>query len=1183
MPVERRLILYRSNRLEALLECLADGLRHDPPPPLTSECLVVQSRGMATWLGQNLARRFGVWAHPDFPHPRRFIERLLNAALGAEAGTAASFSRERLTLAILELLPRLLDQEEFTPLRRYLEGGDDWKSLQLAERIAYVFDQYLVYRPDMVLAWEDRRVEPEPENRWQALLWRQLADRFGSPARLFQQAHARLRQGDLLQPELLPPRVFLFGITTLPPLYLGLLNDAAKLLPCHLLLFSPARDYWADIFSPQALNRLLLKHQPAANNPGEQTGEQTEALTEQLHLATGHPLLASLGFVGREFQEILESQAEYVQPEAGECFADPVAAELAPPAATGGPEDGEGAVSSMLARLQRDILELRHPTPETAVEIPAATESATLPSTSPAMAPIDDSIVIHSCHSPLREVEVLQDQLLAMLAEEGYRPRDIVIMVPDIETYAPLIEAVFRRPATDRRYIPFRLADRKISREAPLLDALLTLFELARGRLPLSQVLDFLAREPVKQGFSLDGQQLQRIEQWLNQLRVRWGIDEEHRRRHDQPPTRQNTWRFGLDRLILGYALPGEDRHLVAGILPFDDIEGQDAILAGVLLKITAALFALVEEVRRAKTMVQWVELVRRALADFFLPEERAAAEEEWQRQSLRDALAALLQDSEQAGLERPLELPAFLRLLRTRLDEAGGSAGFLEGGLTFCNMLPMRTIPFPVVCLLGLSDGAYPRRDQPAGFDLMAAAPRPGDRSRRRDDRYLFLESLLSARRRLYLSYVGRSSKDNAELPPSPLVEELLDCLALMSGAPRNYLVTEHPLQPFSPRYFQPAPAPLFTYAAEYAPPANVQPQPSSGRPDRPIHVTDNSDSAETAIHELTLAELHHFFRNPARWYARNRLGLILPPEEEEQPDREPVFFSNLEKYLLNRQLLHTPAEMPSADPANEAGQRRRQMLAARGELPLAGAAGPALAELVSDIEPVAAYLATSPAGRPLPNLPLELTLEPEPGLKLRLGGELRDRAENGLLRWTPARVKPVFLLLAWLDHLALCAQAPSDQDRQCFVVGRGEKKDGPKAAIRLFQALDRASALALLAQLAALWRRGQVEPLPFFPASSHAWCWKRQNSKSNDLQKNRQQAREAALNSYHGTDFNRGEGLDPYMAMIFQEAQPAGPWQEQGDQGPAGTDWEDFAAVAETVYGPLLQAMLKKSAEAA
>ena len=1158
---EPGLILYRSNRIEALLDCLTAELRAVPPSPLAAECIVVQSRGMATWLNQRLADSFGVWANPDFPRPRHFIERILRAVLGPDeaAGLSLGRSRELLTLAIFDLLPDLLTREEFAPLHRYLYGADDWKTLQLAERIAYVFDQYAVYRPEMVMAWEDAADPARPagegvgagpagrptgENRWQPLLWRQLSARLGSPVRPLRAAWERLRAGTAAAPELLPGRIFLFAFTTLPPLYLSLLNQAARLVPSHLLLFSPARGYWADIYSPQAVNRLLLRY------------EREQVRPEDLHLAGGHPLLASLGTVGREFQDLLEEHAAYRQPPGGECF-------VSPP----------GTAESLLARLQADILELRQPAGET----PAADcreEEDPAGAVEPQAAP---AIVIHSCHSPLREVEILQDQVLALLDRGECRPRDIVVMVPDIETYAPLIEAVFSRPAGDRRQIPFRIADRRLSREAPLLDALLALFELARGRLPASQVLDFLAREPVRRGLNLGADQASRIAQWVSHCQIRWGIDEEHRRSHGQPPDRQNTWRFGLDRLILGYAMPGRDQRLFADLHPYDDIEGQDGQVAGILLGFCEAIFTLATEIKTPRLPAQWAELVQRTLAAFFAAEPQAGPGEDWQRQTLREALAALVRDSDQVRVERPLELPAFLRLLRGRLDEAGAAAGFLEGGLTFCTMLPMRTIPFAVVCLLGMNDGAYPRQENPAGFDLLAADPRPGDRSRRQDDRYLFLESLLAARRRLYISYVGRSIKDNSVLPPSVLVDELLDCLAAMTGqedtapdlspeqgqlARRRYVV-EHPLQPFSPRYFVDPAGPLFTYAEEYAPSlaAAIAAQPRPAGPGEPV--------AEPAAVDLgtgpDLAELHRFFRNPAAWYARRRLGLVMPQPEEVPPDREPVFIAGLDKHRIAMKLLQNPGDLRA--PGVE------RLLRARGELPLAGSAQPALAEIIAEVEPVAAFLATAPTGKALPPLSLDLDL----GGGLRLGGELQDRAEFGLLRFTASRCPPHFFLNAWLDHLALCAQGPADQDRQCLMVGRGA--DGP-AEIRIFRELEREEALVRLRELVELWLRGSREPLPPFRESSHAFVQKMLFGRAADLADREDQARQAALLAYHGGGYNRWpppDGTDPYVQALFHPAEPEGDWYQKASVGPGGVTWEDFTAVACRVYEPLLQALEK------
>ena len=1136
MPSERRLILYRSNRIEALLDCLVEELASPLANPLAPECIVVQSRGMATWLGLRLAERFGVWANPDFPHPRHFMERLLQATLG---DSFAAFNREALALALLELLPRLPATGEFAPLNRYLAGGDDWKCLQLAEKIAYLFDQYAVYRPEMVLAWEEERACPTArtesvlgDNRWQPLLWRQLSRQFGSPVQPVREALARLREGRLLKPELLPQRVMLFGITTLPPLYLALFNEAAGIVPVYLLLFSPAREYWADIFAPAALQQRLLRHNQAAAAVGP-GGE------EDLHLSGGHPLLASLGTVGREFQDILEEQTEYQQGPHGDRFSEEPRIDGRPP--------------TLLGRLQDDILGLRPPT--TAAAPPAVA---------------DRSIVIHSCHSPLREVEVLRDQLLSVLDAGEFSPHDIVVMVPDIETYAPLIEAVFNRPAGDNLRIPYRIADRPMSREAELFDALLRLFELVGGRLGVSQVLDFLACEPVRRGQGLDDGQLRRIEQWLRQCRVRWGIDEEHRRQHDQPADRGNTWRFGLDRLLLGYAVSGQEQHLFAGLLPYDDIEGQDSVTAGLLLAFCERLFKLARRVTSPHTLDQWVALVRQALVDFFGPEQGGSADE-WQRQEIGVVLASLVEEGKAAGLARPIELPAFLRLLRTRLDESGGSHGFLDGGLTFCTMLPMRTIPFPMVCLLGMSDGAFPRREGVIGFDLMAADPKPGDRSRRREDRYLFLESLLAARRRLYISYVGRSIRDNRELPPSVLVDELLDCLAAMifpPGAgddPRDErqkvvarFVVQHPLQPFSPRYFQDQSGPLFTYAAEYLP------EPSSPATDDPAGAEPPGQPAAVA-----LAELHAFFRNPAAWHARRTLGLSLPGREEAAVDREPLFIERLERYRIGRQLLQSPGLILSgAGAAAKLGPDSSllEIMRAAGALPPGGAAGVTLVEIIREVAPVAAFLATNPGGRPLP--PLALDLELPAGI--RLVGELGQRAQSALLRSTPGKTSPAFFLAGWLDHLALCGQAPADQAPQTIMVGRG---DHNLADIRVLRALDPVAAREFLQDLLELFQRGQGQPLPFFRRSSYELASKLFAGGKTPTAAVLVKARQAAHNTFYGTGYEHGappEVADPYVEMIFASRHPP-VFDETAELLP------DFEAVAQRVYQPMLRYLEK------
>jgi exodeoxyribonuclease V gamma subunit len=1099
--------LYRSNRVETLAACLAELCAEPLASPFSRECIVVQSKGMATWLAMQLADCFGVWANPDFPHPRQLIERLLVATLGERAALAADWNRDRLCLAILEELPVQLDKPEFAPIARYFAGGgDDMKWLQLAERIARVFDQYAVFRPEMVLEWEaGGNSVPEAGEGWQPLLWRVVANRLVSPATLYREAYRELQAGRFCNRTVLPDRLFLFGITTLPPVYLSLLAELANHLPVHLLLFSPAEEYWGETASSAAVARLLRQGQGGA-------------APDDLHLDAGHPLLASLGTLGRDFQVLLEER---------------VASAMADHAFFVAHE----APRSVLHHLQNDILRLRH-------RHHRAVEAACQPVL---LAAADDSLVIHCCHSPLREVEVLQDQLLAMLGREGVQPRDIAVMVPDIETYAPFVEAVFGRDPADPRYIPFRIADRSVGREAPLIEAFFSLLALLPGRLTAPRVLDLLACVPVRERFGIAVEELPTLERWTIESGIRWGIDEADRARHGQPAERQNTWGFGFDRLLLGYAMPASERFCWQGVLAYDELEGQDAELLGRFLTYGDTLLTWAARSGEARTLAEWQEAMAALLAALF----RNGPEEGWQHRQILDAAAALADDTARVGNTRAMTLPAYARLLRARLESDYGSHGFLQGGVTFCAMLPMRTIPFAVICLLGLNDGAFPRLHHAVSFDLVARNPLRGDRSRRNDDRYLFLEALLAARQRLYLSYVGRSSRDNAALPPSVVVDELLDCLAEACALPDEQagssaeerrkrvvarLVVEHPLQPFNPRYFTGEEPGLISFAPEYHRAAQAGLAP----PVAPPSFAGNLPLLDTAGGMVALADLRQFFRNPARFFCRQRLDLLLHDGEETIPDREPLTLNALERYAFGNLLLDQP---------NEAAlEELTVLLQAKGVLPSGGAGPAVLQDLWRQITPIRAEQARQQRGATPSTVTVDLPL----GGDLHLADALHDRYDWGLLRLRPGKLNPFFHLSCWLDHLTACAISP-ERAVQTVLVGRGEKEEVEIAFYRPV-----AGAASLLAELARLHREGEGRPLPFFPVAAQAYA------EAVAAGKGEEEARRAAWRAFTPSAYGSGapaEGVDPYVQKVF------------------GRDFfsdrvlaAEFAILAVQVFGPLL-----------
>ena len=989
------LTLHHSNRLEKLVEDFSALTRTPLASPFSPEIVVVQSRGIARWLSLRLADHCGVCANFDFAFPNAFAWTLYRRVLGGVPETSA-FDPAILVWRILRLLPGLEANPAFSAVRDYV-GDDPLRRYELAARVAALFDQYLLYRPDWMPRWEAGR-----ETHWQAILWRELAQN-DAPHRAH--LHAKLLEqltpgrGDAEALGKLPERVSMFGAPALPPSLLAMFEALGHHADVHLFLQNPCREYWGDIRTAGDIARQALDHPQGA------------AL-----LDIGNGLLASLGKQGRDFFDLL---AEIESAREIESFIDP----------------GE---RTLLTAIQSDILNLKE-------------------RTSPGEVAADDrSVQVHACHSAMREVEVLHDRLLALIAEApDLEPSDIVVMAPDIETYAPYIEAVF---GTAAHRIPFSVSDRSAQHESAIAATFSALLDLPGSRYEANRVLAFLDEVAVRRRFGLTEGDLDTVTRWVRESQIRWGIDAAHRARLGLPATSEHTWRFGLDRLLLGYALPAGGERLFANVLPYDEIEGSLGETLGRFASFAEAAIAIDAAAAHPRPLSEWAEALHRLLDTFFDPPD----ERSFELETVRDAVDALAADARAADLDAAVPLAIVKSALRERLQVPGRA--FLSGGVTFCAMVPMRSLPFEVVCMIGMNDGAFPRMQRPFGFDLMADAFRKGDRSRRDDDRYLFLESLLCARRCLYMSYVGRNIRDDSVIPPSVLVSELLDHIAehfrAGGGARiRDQLVTVHPLQAFSSRYFDNEHG-LFSYSAALR---DAAVRAGSGEREPEPFITSALPPPEPESRTIDLQALIGFFRNPAKHLFRERLNIRLETAEEEIEGREPFDLDGLTGYGLKQRLLDARLRGASSDVL--------ALERAGGALPH-GPFGEMLFERERDT--VECFLEKIE-----PRLPSR-TLEPLPFsidfAHARLTGVLRDVSPGGLFAYRPANVTANDRVGAWLRHLVLNALAPDGVACVTCCIGQD--------AILTFGAVK--DPRAHLEELLELFFTGLTRPLHFFPRTA-------------------------------------------------------------------------------------------------
>lgn len=1102
-------MVLHGNRLEDLRDLLVQFLRTQPLAPLAPEVLLVQSAGMKHWLEVSLAddTALGIFAATRMELPSGFLWQVYRQVLGADqVPTHMPFDKSSLVWRLMRLLPALIEQRPvYQPLQRYLSEAPDGRKLyQLALQLADVLDGYQSYRADWLAAWAQGRdvlTQPQgpdlpldPAQAWQPALWRDLRRDVGealaeaSRAAVHARFMARLQQlsrgGE--RPAGLPERIVVFGISSLPHQAVEALAALGQLSQVLMLVHNPSQYYWGDLVEGHAQLRQQLRRRQRVK-PAQLEAAQAAR--------PGHPLLASWGKQGRDYLHMLDEfdnvegyRHRLVRVEA---FVDPLD-ELAQP--------------TQLAQLQSGMLNLQTPVEPWPLR------------------PDDHSITLVTCHSAQREVEVLHDQLLAWFeADPALRPRDVMVMVPDIAVFAPHIQAVFGRFAPGQpRHIPYSVADRS-PRQSPIVQALQALLSLPQSRVTLSDWLGLFEVRALRQRFGLGEVEVDELHTWLQQAGVRWGLDESHRQRFGLPPgvagASYNTWAFGLRRLLLGYALgEGDSAQVWAQTLAQPALSGLDAAVADALLDWVDAITETLEALAQERPAAEWGQVFRGVVERFF---EAADDAETRQIDALLAPLEAWLQACEQAGLDSPLPLEVAREHWLSQLQEGGLQQRFLGGGVQFGTLMPMRSIPFRVVCLLGMNDGDYPRQTTPRDFDLMASSWRAGDRSRREDDRYLFLEALLSARDRLYLSWQGHRATDNAERPPSVLVAQLIE--HLHSGWQPAREPRQQPLQPFSEAYFR-AGSGFRTYDSDWAQAHQVKPE---GPTDEPA-----SDPGLVPVPEpLSLHALRQLLRQPVEVFFKARLGVVLAELDEAGEDTEPFALDGLDKYLAGQSVLE------AVDPEQALAE-----LPLRGLLPLAAFGQRDLLELHGRVAVVQERLApwAERYPQPVPAQAIDLLVD---GLRLQdqlsgLFGPDDSSAPAEGLRPGPclqrvqrpgavlqgkgkeqgARVE--VLAAVWVNHLAGCAQGLALTSTVLGLDGQ-----------IVLRPLAPAQALAILSGLVQVYRAAWARPLPV--ACLSAWAYDQALRRGKD----EAQAHELARAAYEGDYQREGEAVrSPYLQRCFQ-----------------------------------------------
>lgn len=1174
------LSLHFSNHYEHLQAGLVAHLAARRGDPFAPDELIVPSAAVRRALTLALADAQGVATHLRFGYLAQWLWQQIGRVVPG-VPEASPFDPATLTWRVHAALGDAAWVGAQPRLAAYLREADSVMRHALAARIAQLFEQYVTYRPDGLALWQAQGsgataslagggsayTQPwpadHPDAAWQASLWRRLVDELAlgdgpSPAERFVAALDAASDAQLAAWGL-PPQLHVVAPVAVPPLHLRLLERLARRIDVDVHVLNPCREYWFELVDRRRLSHLRAHGRAEGHEVGHRLlagwGKQTQALIDTLVDIGG---------------DAVEDDAAFVEPDD----------------------------ATLLGWLQRSILDLAEP--PAASFAPRENEGKS-----------DRSLELHVCHSLTRELEVLQDRLLGLFAADPtLRPSDVLVALPDLEAAAPLVDAVFGTAPPERR-LPYAITGRAARHAAAPARAFVALLELVASRMTARDVHGLLQQPVVARRCGLDDEALQRIHEWMLAADLRWGLDAPHRAALGLPADARHTLREGLGRLFLGHLLPEAATEPFGSLLPCGDAEGSEALWLGAFWRFGEALGRLQASVAAPRTPAQWVALLAGAVDDFLAAGRGADgsdADEREELQALHATIAALGDDMARGGAgETPLPFAVVRAALLERLDE-GGRGGVPTGAVTFASMAALRGLPFRVVAVLGLNDGEFPGAARAAEFDLMAAAPRRGDRQRRHDERNLFLDLLLAAREHLHLSHTGRSVRDNAPLPPSVLVAELLDLLvpataavaaphpehAAALAAARQRLVVEHPLQPFSIEAFDAGGDPRrrshhreFAEALRASLVAEGEIAQATARQLRAVTGAGAGfDAAATGADGATPAAAHAAAGAPASPRAERDAGYdrydddVAPPGptapflRADQPlpppgpewrqvelDRLVEFFRNPSRALLRRRLgidLGREADELQDDEPFLAGREAQRALAARLLPPLLEGR----LDRPGEAEQLACAVSEWPAG-PLGERQLAVELAALRGFAARV----RERSVGEVLAPHAVQIEVDLDGEAWQLRGAFTGLRAEgrlgfryDDLRAGDVLGAwighlalclqpppgGVAQSTWVARDQTLELDPRADARERLAELLRLYRRGLREPLPFFPRA--AWAYMSNNESWHQAQ---------------GAFWPRpplkphGEWLDPAYQLVFRDVvDPL-----------AG----EFAALAQTVFAPV------------
>ncbi len=859
------LSIFSSNDMLSLKNTIGKGIKRqintiDTFKPIF---IVTQTEGMNVWLKTKLAEQLDIAANIVFLTPNDLVTRVNKIIGGSNYET---LPKESISWALFELLASkdFLNKYGTAPAVSYYKiendpekSFDDAKRYALAAQLSDLFDQYQMYRHEMIQDW----THMENDNPcFQEFLWRALKNKLGDKLQDKTIARNNIIQcfdnKDILKWNLIKEEfieLHFFGLSIFTPFHFEIFEKLASIedfnLNFYLLNPSP-EEYWYEDKPEKTISKWALKY------PNKVTTE-------------GNGLLTNWGKVIQDTFYLFFKNDENINNYSSDLV--PISNQ------------------KLLGKLQSDIL-------SNSIDKSKIFTDADLS---------DRSLQIHSSYNKAREVEALYNRILNVFENDKTMTSKDIVVTCDIDEYASYISAVFD---TAPKKFKYTIADSVYLQGDSSLKALESLLNINNSNFNAETILQLLDFTCIKKKFGIQNTELVCL--IVEKALFRFGIEG-----NQIDDSYLYSLSNSIKKIILGISLKIEGTY--DGLYPIDIIEGFDSEEA---LRFCVFADALVEMLKNRgsapRSLLEWTNYVD-DLSQQFLFVDNEEDEKELRHQSMIvKQLGNLFLVSDPAYCAEEIPWNIFVNSFLDQLGKDRRTKRYVSNGITFCSHIPMRSLPYKMVCMLGLDFDKFPRKDTKLSFSKISGTER-GDRSVRENDKHLFLESLMSAKDYFYLSYIGNSSKDNTNIPSSVLVEELIAYIAdrAEDNDVAKKLITRHPLHAFSTKYNKLETPNLVSYLID------------NQFQNIPMKTSDDDEGVSSGKDSdvIKLEDLISFFKNPIKYYYNKVLKIYYENQDTQIKVTELFEMDKLDEWKL-KDLFMSLDDMDSLDSRD---------LIIKGELP--------------------------------------------------------------------------------------------------------------------------------------------------------------------------------------------------------------------------------------------------------